>query len=160
MYVRGNGNGALNDWLPPYNGAAGYFGAGYPTATWAAVMQHDLAGTQVEQFPPPAYVTGQPPEPGHSPAPPTPSAPPTSAAPPSSSAPTTSAPPSSSPTATHPTHPTHPTQSTSPTGLPSCWPPGHCQTSPTESPTLTPSGTPSGSPSATARLMAMREPWW
>ena len=32
----GDGDNALNDWLPPYNGAAGYFGAGYPTATWAA----------------------------------------------------------------------------------------------------------------------------
>src|SRR4029079_16397623 len=36
MYVRGDGDDALNDWLPPYNGAAGYFGAGYPTATWSA----------------------------------------------------------------------------------------------------------------------------
>ncbi len=44
MYVRGNGNGQLDGWLPPYNGAAGYFGAGYPTATWAAVMKADLPG--------------------------------------------------------------------------------------------------------------------
>ena len=32
MYVRGDGDNQLdNNWLPPYNGAAGYFGAGYPT---------------------------------------------------------------------------------------------------------------------------------
>src|SRR5262249_29452912 len=51
MYVRGNGNGALNDWLPSFNGAAGYFGAGYPTATWTAVMKQDLLGQPVEKFP-------------------------------------------------------------------------------------------------------------
>ena len=52
MYVRGDGDNALDDWLPPYNGAAGYFGAGYPTATWAAVMKADLVGVPVEKFPP------------------------------------------------------------------------------------------------------------
>ena len=51
MYVRGDGDNALNDWLPTYNGAAGYFGAGYPTATWTAVMKADLLGLPVENFP-------------------------------------------------------------------------------------------------------------
>ena len=41
MYVRGDGDNQLDGWLPPYNGAAGYFGAGYPTATWAAIMKQD-----------------------------------------------------------------------------------------------------------------------
>ena len=67
MYVRGDGDNALNDWLPSYNGASGYFGAGYPTATWAAVMKRDLVGVPEETFPPPANVTGDPPETGHSP---------------------------------------------------------------------------------------------
>jgi membrane peptidoglycan carboxypeptidase len=158
MYVRGNGNGALNNWLPPYNGAAGYFGAGYPTATWTAVMQRDLAGMPVEKFPPPAYVTGKPPEAGHTPPPPPPPTithsvrpTPTHSAPP----PTTSAPP---PTSSAPPPP--PTSSG--TGS-TCSPPGHCH-SPT--PTITPSPTlPSptapggggghGGPSASARPMAM-----
>ena len=57
MYVRGDGNDQLDDnWLPPYNGASGYFGAGYPTATWAAVMKLDLAGEPIEKFPPAANV--------------------------------------------------------------------------------------------------------
>ena len=59
MYVRGDGDNQLDDWLPPYNGAAGYFGAGYPTATWAAIMKRDLAGQPVEKFPPPAQRPGQ-----------------------------------------------------------------------------------------------------
>ena len=60
MYVRGDGDNQLdNNWLPPYNGAAGYFGAGYPTATWAAVMKLDLVGEPVETFPPAANVAGQ-----------------------------------------------------------------------------------------------------
>ena len=40
--------------------AAGYFGAGYPTATWAAVMKRDLEGVPVEEFPPPANVDRRP----------------------------------------------------------------------------------------------------
>ena len=67
MYVRGDGDDALNDWLPPYNGAAGYFGAGYPTATWAAVMKRDLVGVPVEKFPPPANVPAK--QTDHAPAP-------------------------------------------------------------------------------------------
>jgi membrane peptidoglycan carboxypeptidase len=155
MYVRGDGDNALNDWLPPYNGAAGYFGAGYPTATWAAVMKRDLVGVPVQSFPPPAYVTGKPPESGHTytppPAPPsthrTTSAPPTSSAPPSTQ-PTSSAPPptSSSPTSSGPT----------------CVPKPLCSSS---SSTPTGSSSPTGgggSPSASVRpvVMSSREPWW
>jgi membrane peptidoglycan carboxypeptidase len=155
MYVRGDGDNALNDWLPPFNGAAGYFGAGYPTATWAAVMKADLVGVPPESFPPPAYVSGTPPETGHTaPPPPPPSShhtqapPPTSSAPPSSepttSAPTTSAPPSSS-------------------GTPCA--PADCPSSPTSpgSPdTSTPAGNASRNASAGPRpsVMASREPWW
>jgi membrane peptidoglycan carboxypeptidase len=143
MYVRGDGDNALNDWLPPYNGAPGYFGAGYPTATWSAVMKADLAGVPVENFPPPAYVTGDPPESGHLPAPPPP--------PPSthrtrSSAPTSSAP-TSRPTTSAPPPSTTPT-TTAPTTTP---------------PTITPpTTTPPAPPSASARpgAMASREAWW
>jgi membrane peptidoglycan carboxypeptidase len=151
MYVRGDGDNALNDWLPPYNGAAGYFGAGYPTATWSAVMKRDLVGLPVRSFPPPAYVTGDPPEAGHSPAPPP--APPTTRHTPTSSAPTTSAttsepttsaPPSSSPTKTH--------------GPPSCQPSTCPPSSPTESTTSTATTTPQAS--ARPGAMASREPWW
>jgi membrane peptidoglycan carboxypeptidase len=161
MYVRGNGNGPLNNWLPPYNGAAGYFGAGYPTATWAAVMERDLAGTPVEQFPPPANVTGKPPEPGHTPYSPPPPPPTTrrTTAPPTSSAPTTSAPPS-----THPTHSSSPTEPTSSPPTSTSAPPSTTPTT-TESPT---GPTTSSAPQAiewwlvspTARPMAMRETWW
>jgi membrane peptidoglycan carboxypeptidase len=152
MYVRGNGNMALNDWLPPYNGAAGYFGAGYPTATWAAVMKADLEGQPIEQFPPPANVTGTPPEAGHAPT--TPPPPPPTTRHSSSAPPTTSSAPTTQPTKTHPTHPT---KSTSPTdsGSP-CFPPVQCP-----SPSQTTSTT-TASPSASARpaVMAGREPWW
>jgi membrane peptidoglycan carboxypeptidase len=149
MYVRGDGDNALNDWLPPYNGAAGYFGAGYPTATWAAVMKQDLAGLPVENFPPPAYVTGKPPEGGHSPYTPPPppptthhtSAPPTSA-PPTSSAPTSSAPPPPSTSTTTSSSSTSSTTSTPTASLPT--------------------GGGGGKPSASSRpvVMSSREPWW
>jgi membrane peptidoglycan carboxypeptidase len=154
MYVRGKGNDALDGWLPPYNGAAGYFGAGYPTATWTAVMKADMLGVPVEEFPPAANVPAK--QEDHSPAPTQapPSTRPTNR--PSSSAPTTSAPPSS----TAPTHPTHPTKSPSPTDSQStCFPPGQCPSSPTSSPTGTPTG--SAAPALVRpSLMASREPDW
>ena len=155
MYVRGNGEGALNNWMPPYNGAAGYFGAGYPTATWAAVMKRDLVGVPVKQFPPPAYVTGTPPQPGHAPTLPPP--PPTSHFTPSS-APTSSAPPP--PTSSAPPPP----PSTSASSTPSCVP-LTCPSSPTSPPPSTsggPGGGGGGNPSASARpqVMSSREPWW
>jgi membrane peptidoglycan carboxypeptidase len=143
MYVRGDGDNALNDWLPPYNGAAGYFGAGYPTATWAAVMKADLVGVAPENFPPPAYVTGTAPETGHSapPPPPPPSSHHTHSSAPTSSAPTSSAPTSSAPTSSAPTSspPTSPSSPTTSPGSPS---------------------TGAASLGARPRMMASREPWW
>jgi membrane peptidoglycan carboxypeptidase len=151
MYVRGDGDNALNDWLPPYNGAAGYFGAGYPTATWAAVMSRDLVGLPEQDFPPPANVTGDPPESGHAPytpPPPPPTSRRTTSSAPTSSAPTTkttsSAPPSSSTTTSAPP---------SSTGTP-CVPP-----------LCTPSTDKPGEgegvrPSARPGAMASRESWW
>ncbi|MBA2464396.1 MAG: penicillin-binding protein, partial [Nocardioidaceae bacterium] len=50
MYVRGDGNDALNGYMPSY------FGAEYPTRTWTATMQRILEGVPVEDFPPPAFV--------------------------------------------------------------------------------------------------------
>ncbi|MCW2849883.1 MAG: glycosyl transferase, family 51, partial [Marmoricola sp.] len=61
MYVRGNGNEALNGFLPSY------FGADYPTRTWRAVMSGVLEGTASEGFPPPANVDGEAPVTGHAP---------------------------------------------------------------------------------------------
>jgi membrane peptidoglycan carboxypeptidase len=70
MYVRGRGNGALNGFLPTY------FGANYPTYTWRAVMAAILEGTDVKDFPPPAFVDGQAPDTGHAPYTPPPPPPP------------------------------------------------------------------------------------
>ncbi|MGZ4453023.1 MAG: transglycosylase domain-containing protein [Nocardioides sp.] len=63
MYIRGKGSEALDGWLPSY------FGADYPARTWLAVMQADMEGVPVEDFPPPANVTGTPPSEGHAPLP-------------------------------------------------------------------------------------------
>ncbi len=154
MYVRGDGDNALNDWLPPYNGAAGYFGAGYPTATWAAVMNKDLVGVTPESFPPPANVPAK--QTDHAPPPPPPPPPtshrttssaPTSTAPTSTTtAPTTTAPTTTGPTSTAPTT-TAPTSTST-----SCPPLSSC-------PTSTPGG---GQSSASARpmVMASRGPLW
>jgi membrane peptidoglycan carboxypeptidase len=157
MYVRGDGDNALNDWLPDYNGAPGYFGAGYPTATWAAVMKADLVGVPVENFPLPANVTGEPPEAGHTPLPPPP---PPSTHHTKSSAPTSSAPTSSAPTKTPSSTPTPTTPSSSPTDTGSPCVPPLCPTDPTSS-TATPKPKPSKSPaSGRPAVMASREPWW
>ena len=61
MYVRGDGDDQLRDWLPSY------FGADYPTRTWTDVMERALDGEPVEDFPEPAYVDGEAPEDGHAP---------------------------------------------------------------------------------------------
>ncbi len=156
MYVRGDGDNQLDGgWLPPYNGAAGYFGAGYPTATWAAVMKADLTGQPIEQFPPPANVTGNAPEPGHDPTAPPPVTPTTRH--------TQSSAPTSSTTTSAPTHPTHPTTGTSsPTvTLPTCFPPGHCSSSSPTSPS-SPTGSASTGPTASAsvRPLGEQESWW
>lgn len=59
-YSRGNGEGKLDGgWMPSY------FGADYPTETWAAIMAEALEGKEVESFPEPVHVDGQDPETGH-----------------------------------------------------------------------------------------------
>ena len=50
MYVRGDGNDALNGYMPSY------FGADYPTRTWTEAMRETLDDMPIEQFPPPANV--------------------------------------------------------------------------------------------------------
>jgi membrane peptidoglycan carboxypeptidase len=61
MYVRGKGNEALNGYMPSY------FGADYPTRTWTALMSAVLEGTDIEDFPPAAWVDGEAPAEGHAP---------------------------------------------------------------------------------------------
>ena len=63
MYVRGDGNDQLDGWLPEY------YGASYPATTWTDVMKRDMAGVPVQNFPPPANVSGTPPDAGHAPTP-------------------------------------------------------------------------------------------
>lgn len=116
MYIRGKGSGQLDAWLPSY------FGADYPARTWTAVMRADMEGLPIEEFPPPANVSGTPPDTTHQPTPsappkppkpsktpkpkhiksstPPPSPPPTTQAPPSSSAPSSSSSPSHTPCGT------------------------------------------------------------
>ncbi|WP_122819145.1 transglycosylase domain-containing protein [Nocardioides pantholopis] len=68
VYVRGTGTGKLDEgWLPDFEGASGYFGGGYPAATWSAVMTRALEGAEVLDFPEPAYVDGDAPSDGHAP---------------------------------------------------------------------------------------------
>jgi membrane peptidoglycan carboxypeptidase len=122
MYVRGDGNDALNGYMPSY------FGADYPTRTWTETMRIALDGQPVEDFPPPANVKATTKIKGHEPAPTftprptptkkpsrTPSQPPTTLAPPTTTAPPTatvsSPPPSSAGTICLP--PTCPSQSPS-----------------------------------------------
>jgi len=116
MFTRGNGNGSLQGWLPTF------FGAEYPASTWTAVMKRALVGVPIQQFPPPANVTGVPPTSGHqplptyTPPPPPPkkthtAAPPTSSAPPS---PTRTAQPTPTPT------PTPSSSAPAPTPTPTC----------------------------------------
>jgi membrane peptidoglycan carboxypeptidase len=128
MYVRGDGDDALDGWLPSY------FGAEYPTRTWAAVMSRALEGTDVEDFPEPAHVDGEAPADGHEPYTPPPK--PTKTPKPSetpSETPSESATPSETPTPTE-----TPTQSPTDCGVLGC-PPSE---SPTQSPS--PSTPPSG----------------
>ncbi|HWJ80932.1 MAG TPA: transglycosylase domain-containing protein [Nocardioides sp.] len=119
MYVRGNGTGQLDGWLPEY------FGGSYPARTWTAIMQTLMEGLPVEEFPPPANIDGEAPTEGHAPY--TPPPPPTKKPSPTqqptrtqspSPSETSSAPPSSSatPSQTQPTLPTGPTSPTSSSG--------------------------------------------
>jgi membrane peptidoglycan carboxypeptidase len=65
MYVRGDGDDALDDGFLP----GSYFGGNYPARTWAEVMRGELDGEPVESLPPPANVDGDAPESGHVPKP-------------------------------------------------------------------------------------------
>ena len=95
MYIRGKGSGQLDGWLPSY------FGADYPARTWTAVMQGVMQGLPVQDFPPPAYVTGTPPNTDHEPVPSKAPAPPKPKK-------TKSVKPSKKPTPTHKPTPTPP----------------------------------------------------
>ncbi len=61
MYVRGEGRGQLDGWLPEF------FGGSYPARTWTNVMSTMSEGMEVEEFPPPVYVDGEAPDEGHAP---------------------------------------------------------------------------------------------
>jgi membrane peptidoglycan carboxypeptidase len=87
MYVRGNGRKPLDGWLPSY------FGADYPTATWAATMGALMEGLPVEDFPPPANLDGTAPSSGHDPYTPPPPKPKKTKAPKPSPTPTQAPPP-------------------------------------------------------------------
>ena len=63
MYVRGDGNDALNGYLPSY------FGAEYPTRTWTDIMTRALEGAPVVDFPPPANLEATNDATGHEPLP-------------------------------------------------------------------------------------------
>ncbi len=125
MYVRGPGNGKLDDWLPASDdGKEGYFGGNYPAKTWTAVMTRAMDGLEEEDFPEPAFVDGEAPESGHEYVPPPPE--PTKTKKPRNTQQPTEEPPTSEPTQPSPTQPS-PTQ------------PSPTQPSPTEpSPTLPP----------------------
>ena len=158
MYVRGDGDDQLRDWLPSY------FGSRYPAGTWTAVMKRAMEGLDVEQFPPPANLEGDPPEEGHEPY-----VPPTKPTRKPSPTKTASETPSEKPTKT----PTAPPTSSSPSPTSTCGPLG-CPSSPppsSESPSSPPPS--SSSPVAAARpvrrrrvrrparaAMAAREPFW
>ncbi len=117
MYVRGDGDDQLDEWLPSY------FGGSYPARTWTAIMQQDMEGLPVEQFPEPAYVDGEAPSEGHDPyVPPPPK--------PSKSKPPKTEEPSPTPSET---------PSESPSESPS--------QSPSDSPSSSPTDSPTGSPS-------------
>jgi membrane peptidoglycan carboxypeptidase len=126
MYVRGDGDDALNDWLPSY------FGADYPTRTWTAVMSEALEGTDVEDFPERANLDGDAPEDGHAPLP---TAKPT---------PTKTTKPSESPTAT-PSETKNPHATHSPSNSPSESPSNSCGLLGCGSPSDSPSPTDTGS---------------
>ncbi len=136
MYVRGDGDDALDGWLPSY------FGSGFPAETWLAVMQRALEGTDVEEFPPPANVDGDAPDDSDDEATVTPEPSPTTSAPPappptSSKAPppsptrtptrqpTTSAPPTTAPPTTAPPTTAPPTTAPPTTAPPTTAPPAN-----------------------------------
>jgi membrane peptidoglycan carboxypeptidase len=109
MYVRGKGNEQLDGWLPSY------FGGDYPADTWTAVMNRDMEGVDVQEFPPPANVDGEAPDEGHQPTlPPKPTQKPT----PTDSPSNTGKPTKTPTTVPTPTLPTQPPTSEAPTPPP------------------------------------------
>jgi membrane peptidoglycan carboxypeptidase len=152
VYLRGNGVGKLDGWLPEY------FGGAYPADTWTAVMSRAMEGLEVEDFPEPAFVDGDAPSDGHEPAPPPPP-PPTKTPKPTPSE--TVSEPSEEPSSEAP--PPSPTPTPEPTPTPSEQPCGvlvPCETpSPTPTPTQTPSGEPSQTPAPRQYAVARRS-WW
>ena len=155
MYVRGKGTGKLDGWLPASSdGRDGYFGGNYPAKTWTSIMELDMEGVDVEEFPPPAYVDGEAPTEGHQPTlPPKPTKKPTPTNTPSDTGKPTKTP-TSVPT------PTQPTQVPT-TELPTTAPP---TTAPTDTSTPTPTCDPllgctptPGASQTPSRAAAVRE---
>lgn len=117
MYVRGEGRGQLDGWLPEY------FGGSYPARTWTDVMTRLMEGLPVEEFPEPAFVDGDAPQEGHGPTiapPPEPAPAPTREpeAPEPSREPTPSEPPSPPPSSPPASPPSSPPGSPTPPGPP------------------------------------------
>ena len=139
MYVRGDGDDQLDGWLPSY------FGADYPARTWTAIMQQESEGMDVEEFPPPANVDGDPPTDGHDPAPTT--------------APTRRPSPTKKPTPTD-TPTDEPTESPTdtPTVLPTKDPTGIPTTEPTLPPSTEPTPTPTSVPTITVNPSPTPQP--
>ena len=52
MYVRGDGDDKLDDWLPSF------YGGSYPAATWTAIMRRAMDGVPVESFPKAVWMDG------------------------------------------------------------------------------------------------------
>jgi len=134
MYVRGDGNDALNGYLPVY------FGAEYPTKTWTSVMQTALRGLPVASFPPPALLPAR--QSDHAPQPTfTPAPAPTA---PANPAPTAGSTPTTPPTPTRTATPTRtPTPTPTRTATPTPTPPQPPSQPPSNPPTSSP---PSASP--------------
>ncbi len=150
MYVRGKGNEQLQGWLPSY------FGSDFPAATWTAVMQRDMEGLPVEEFPEPVYLDGDAPDEGHEPYTP----PPTTQAPPPSPTkePTTETPTSEPPTSEPPT--SEPPTSGPPTPTGTCGPLGCPSQSPSDSasPSGGAAGAGTGAPAQNSGVFAAAAP--
>jgi membrane peptidoglycan carboxypeptidase len=157
MYVRGKGNEQLDGWLPSY------FGGDYPADTWTAIMNRDMDGVDVEEFPPPAYVDGEAPSDGHQPTlPPSPTKKPTPTHTPSNTTRPTKTP------TTVPTPPTTPTQEPTTAAPTTVAPPPPSTDTAIPTPTL-PTDTPTASATATpsraavtqaASRAALTWAWW